>query len=1106
MLTAQELSSVSDGGTISLGTTSDPIARNLLKNHDTLIRERGEHAGFIGFGIVEVALAAGADGKSKDAILPVCLKRATLAKSAEIVKAKVGDDEEWFPNPLLGHVVPFLANQDFSKRAKSPESFVSWLRVQLGNRVRIVKPEAFVGLFSSQQMVIQGRFKDHRVRQGLAQNPAIRAKLQGIGDPPKSSRDATDEGIEDLGMVLPCDDSQLRVVQRANGQESMIVEGPPGTGKSQTITNIIGNALWRGRNVLFVCEKRTAVSQVEERLVQSGIGGALLNLHDEDLDKSDFLLRATTSVVSRSYRPRNVRPQLEELSEIRKILNDRVRHGRNTTHASMGIENREALAGLIRLRQELGNVPTLSISNWQGLSRERLNKLLGIIGSWEQLAPVLSNAGSIWNKIKPEAFDGFPNSGRECEAGARSSLAVLERCDQIHEQNAEVGLDDALTSRNVAEEALAVAQLVMNRPACHPLVIGNRSLTLAELADLRDAAERQGKIRAQNYPVNLEVPTSEPFRADARTLLKEEGACSWDDLRAAQAVHNDRATLIEAIDREYDLFARQIGLRQTPGAKVRIGQLRGAIELAEAECHIPREWWHHDKAPMVAVGGWKRQLNECRAHVKAAPHPIQFSAIEGLSQSHWSHLEAMAENSFNLVSYCVRFVNDRKCKFALKQMYPGVSRPKAEEWERLAVHAMTARRIANGLTESGKTHTVLTQITIDYLATAHNGDGFAPGKTVSKVERTAELVERWRGRNDWFEVEAPHWQSSWEARNPRVLAEAQKLLSAHEALLHADGPDDIVPALAALHRQKAERIRSFLAQTQAASGNFAHSVEASFAAQDEYGRCGQLLLAFEKYTLLQAEGQSERGWDSIEKILRWRDAFESHRGSRRLDLDNRAWGAVVGGLREHVAAVNDVESIVANYFNVVPSVDVPDYATLREMLASVVAGIPSMPLWLEKRKWSQKMKVYPEISALWTKITAGTVQPSHGQQLFCFNLLLNCSPDPEPAGHELVQAVKSFKEKDELLASWSVEELKQRLQQRFEAAQRQFQVEFGRLSTLLSMQRRPAVRQMINNDDKYRFTDYLLAAKPCWMMSPVALANLLDSAAFDGRGVPFDLV
>ncbi len=86
MLSAQDLSNVRDGGTISLGTTSDPIARNLLKNHDTLIRERGERAGFVGFGIIEVPLAAGADGRSKDAILPVCLKRTFLAKSADIIK------------------------------------------------------------------------------------------------------------------------------------------------------------------------------------------------------------------------------------------------------------------------------------------------------------------------------------------------------------------------------------------------------------------------------------------------------------------------------------------------------------------------------------------------------------------------------------------------------------------------------------------------------------------------------------------------------------------------------------------------------------------------------------------------------------------------------------------------------------------------------------------------------------------------------------------------------------------------------------------------------------------------------------------------------------
>jgi KaiC/GvpD/RAD55 family RecA-like ATPase len=51
---------------------------------------------------------------------------------------------------------------------------------------------------------------------------------------------------------------------------SMVIEGPPGTGKSQTITNIIANALYAGKRVLFVAEKKEALDVVHNRLAEAG--------------------------------------------------------------------------------------------------------------------------------------------------------------------------------------------------------------------------------------------------------------------------------------------------------------------------------------------------------------------------------------------------------------------------------------------------------------------------------------------------------------------------------------------------------------------------------------------------------------------------------------------------------------------------------------------------------------------------------------------------------------------------------------------------------------------------------------------------------------------
>ena len=81
---------------------------------------------------------------------------------------------------------------------------------------------------------------------------------------------------------VPADGGQLRAIARAVDGESFVLEGPPGTGKSQTITNLLANALAKGRTVLFVAEKDAALSVVRERLESVGLAPYCLDLHDKE--------------------------------------------------------------------------------------------------------------------------------------------------------------------------------------------------------------------------------------------------------------------------------------------------------------------------------------------------------------------------------------------------------------------------------------------------------------------------------------------------------------------------------------------------------------------------------------------------------------------------------------------------------------------------------------------------------------------------------------------------------------------------------------------------------------------------------------------------------
>lgn len=80
---------------------------------------------------------------------------------------------------------------------------------------------------------------------------------------------------------IPADSSQLQAVASAVAGQTFVLEGPPGTGKSQTITNLLTRAIVEGKRVLFVAEKRAALDVVQKRLEEVGMGPFSLDLHDK---------------------------------------------------------------------------------------------------------------------------------------------------------------------------------------------------------------------------------------------------------------------------------------------------------------------------------------------------------------------------------------------------------------------------------------------------------------------------------------------------------------------------------------------------------------------------------------------------------------------------------------------------------------------------------------------------------------------------------------------------------------------------------------------------------------------------------------------------------
>ncbi|RBY88078.1 DNA helicase [Blastococcus sp. TBT05-19] len=119
----------------------------------------------------------------------------------------------------------------------------------------------------------------------FAQNPLVHHLVheptEPFADPARDSGAYVD--LDSLGadLPVPADASQLRAIAEAGAGRTFVLEGPPGTGKSQTITNLLTRAVADGKRVLFVAEKRAALDVVARRLDAVGMGMFALDLHDK---------------------------------------------------------------------------------------------------------------------------------------------------------------------------------------------------------------------------------------------------------------------------------------------------------------------------------------------------------------------------------------------------------------------------------------------------------------------------------------------------------------------------------------------------------------------------------------------------------------------------------------------------------------------------------------------------------------------------------------------------------------------------------------------------------------------------------------------------------
>lgn len=303
----------------------------------TGLEEGGANTLFLALGMLRWQDAERAEVKHLAPILliPVSLTRQSVRSGFRLTR----HDDDPLINPTLiqllreqfGFAVPEFDFGDADERGVEIERVFQAFRLATREAVGWeVETQGHLGNFSFTKYLMwkdlqdrAGRLKENRVVAHLLDNPGQAFAPEAPKDP--RTLDETHQP-QDLLAPMLADSSQLLALCSAADGRDFVLRGPPGTGKSQTIANLIAHFLGSGKTVLFVSEKMAALEVVHRRLNAIGLGPFCLELHSSKAKKADVVQqfgKALDAVGARTSEDWGI--EAERLASLRQDLNGVVR-------------------------------------------------------------------------------------------------------------------------------------------------------------------------------------------------------------------------------------------------------------------------------------------------------------------------------------------------------------------------------------------------------------------------------------------------------------------------------------------------------------------------------------------------------------------------------------------------------------------------------------------------------------------------------------------------------------------------------------------------------------------------------------------------------------
>ncbi len=422
-------------------------------------------------------------------------------------------------------------------------------------------------------------------------------------------------------LIDDADSSQHSALIDAVNGKDLVIEGPPGTGKSQTITNLIAAAMAQGKRVLFVAEKLAALEVVSSRLDRVGLGEFCLELHSHKSQKRKVLDEVDERLKKHGHyrRPKDIEVDIARYEELKETLKDHAERI-NRPWKNTGKSLHQIFMAATRYRNEMGiNPDRLHPEGYDGdnydAATQRRNE--DQVEAYRKVYQGVTNQLNDDAALQEHPWYGVRNADLQIFDLDNVKVALKEWQDSLNhvvEERAEVAKELGCDLNELDETLGGISKLLTDLERL-PALNGN------ELLDRLPVLRGGVLVKTQRYrKLFVEI------QALYASLAKKIGPEVLQDLSIVD-----------------ELLTGSEQLKQLVGNTVELGALAEAINCLTAIQDLLSELDEPLNGILDALGGSAaKYLAISEAGLSEFKTVIQL--ISSLSPAHWKHRDVLFDN------------------------------------------------------------------------------------------------------------------------------------------------------------------------------------------------------------------------------------------------------------------------------------------------------------------------------------------------------------------------------------------------------------------------------------------------------------------------------